>query len=146
MTPGDVHNSAALPGTVEARSQGCCPHPAGRLADSAYDFPLAYWSLEEQGTAFFVHPQTVYGRPKAELKRDAFFYGRETDGLCLPKQEETAIKDLYRSGGAPRLVFTGREMPVRERQAGRQETAGQDRSLPSSGICNGRRSQLILRR
>ena len=45
-------------------------------ADSAYDFPLAHRALEELGIDFFVVPQPVHDRTKAELKRDVFTYAR----------------------------------------------------------------------
>ena len=46
-------------------------------ADSAYDFSLAHWVLEELGIDFFVVPQPAHDRTKAEFKRDVFTYAEQ---------------------------------------------------------------------
>ena len=70
---GDVYDSVLYVEQLEHIHRNVIPIQ-GATANSAYDFPLAHRVLEEQGTAFFVRPQTAHDRTNVELKREAFSY------------------------------------------------------------------------
>lgn len=97
VTPGDVHDSRPYLEQLEYVHKNVVPIQAA-AADSAYDFPLAHRVLEELGIDFFVVPQPVYDRTRAELKRDAFTYDERLDVYRCPNGKEMHPKRLYRSG------------------------------------------------
>lgn len=72
---------------------------SGKLlaTDSAYDFPLAYRVLEEQGITFFVRLQPAHDRTNVELKRDAFSYVAEQDAYICPTGKQLRLNTLHRS-------------------------------------------------
>ena len=96
VTPGDVHDSVPYLDHLEHIHRNVLPIQAA-AADSAYDFPLAHRVLDEHGIDFFVHPQAIHDRTKAEFKRDAFHYDGEKDVYLCPNGKELRIKGLYRS-------------------------------------------------
>ncbi len=97
VTSGDVYDSAPYLAQLEHVHKTVVPLKAA-AADSAYDFPLTHRALEELGIAFFVRPQPVYDRTKAEFKRDAFTYDAQRDVYICPNGNTLRPKGLYRSG------------------------------------------------
>ncbi len=85
VTPGDVYDSVPYLEQLEHIHRNIVPMQAA-AADSAYDFPLAYRVLEEQGIAFFVRPQSVHDRTNIEMKRGAFSY--DADYREAPKKRQ----------------------------------------------------------
>lgn len=97
VTPGDVYDSAPYLEQLEYVHKNVVPLKTA-AADSAYDFPLAHRALEELGIDFFVRPQSVHDRTKAEFKRDAFLYDAAKDVYICPNGNILRPKGLYRSG------------------------------------------------
>lgn len=97
VTAGDVYDSAPYLEQLEYIHKTVMPLKAA-AADSAYDFPLAHGVLEKLGIDFFVRPQPVHDRTKAEFKRDAFTYDTSRDVYICPNGNILRPKGLYRSG------------------------------------------------
>ena len=96
VTPGDVYDSVPYLEQLEYIHRNVIPIQAA-TADSAYDFPLAHRVLEEQGTAFFVRPQTDHDRTNVELKREAFSYDAGQDAYICPAGKQLWLNTLHRS-------------------------------------------------
>lgn len=96
VTGGDASDTAPYLDQIERVHKSVIPIQAA-AADSAYDFPLPHRVLEDLGIDFFVRPQSVYDRTKAEFKRDAFTYDGLQDVYICPNGKALHPTGLCRS-------------------------------------------------